>query len=83
MLLGQGHAEHAERGQFVDDLERDQLVGAVPVMRERRDGSLGETADLIADHLERRVVERDAAEHRRRALGDQRRQTRARRRQGR
>ena len=78
MLLGQRHAEHADRGQFVDHLDRDQPVGAVPLMRERRDGALGETADLISDHFEGRVVERIAPERRRRPLRDQRRQTRTR-----
>ena len=78
MLLGQRHAEHADRGQFVDHLDRDQPVGAVPLMRERRDGALGETADLIADHFEGRVVQRIAPERGRLALRDQRRQTRTR-----
>ena len=61
------------RGQFLDHLDRDQPVGAVPVMGKGRDRALGEAAHLVADQLEGLVAQTVAA--RGHALGEHRAET--------
>jgi hypothetical protein len=64
ILFRDGEAEHAEVGHLREDLERDIAVGAVPLVRLRRDLAVGELAHLIADRrqglVETTVADRGA-----------------------
>ena len=60
MLLGDGQAEHAQRRQLLDDLDRDELVALMPAMGVRGDALVGEVAELVGDHGQRLVQARIA-----------------------
>ena len=62
LLLGDGQAEHAKLRDSVHDLIRDELVLLVPAMGVGGDLFVGESAKLLADHVEGVVVQRPVAE---------------------
>ncbi len=77
IFLGDGQTEDAHPGQFLDQRQRDQLVPAVPILGEGRDRALGETAHLVADHVEGGIVETGPPECRCTAFGEKRAEPRA------
>ncbi len=77
MFLGDGQAEDADPGQFLDQRQWYQPVLAMPFLGNGCDRALGKAAHLIADHVEGRVVETDRPEPGCAAVGDQRAQPRA------
>src|SRR5262249_45300316 len=59
MLFGDRYPEHPDPGEVCDDRQRDELVAAVPFLSARRNLALAETAHLLADHFEGRIVHPD------------------------
>ena len=62
MLLGDRHPEHPDPRELFDDGQRDQLVAVVPLLCVRCDLPLCKAAHLIANHLQRRIIDADIPE---------------------
>ena len=73
-IFRNGQAKNAQLGQLVDDLDRDQLVIQMPLMRKGHDLCIGPAPELIADHFQFFVQARLAKGRRAMIFGDQHRQ---------